>query len=122
MIYEPWPLDFRLLELMPNVGLVAGVHNAGRSAVALRDAINEVAGEDVVTSSQVSARLRVMRMAGLCDSAPATGNQVWARTALGVQMLEQGWEAVQRTNGNPPDQPVGEVAQVEGEGGHEGGR
>lgn len=85
--YVPWPLDIRVLELLPDEGLIGGVHHAGRKASAIRNEINEVAGENIVTSGQVSGRMRTMEMLGMVVSNPATGGIVWARTKTGKQWL-----------------------------------
>lgn len=87
--YEPWPLDIRLLEIMPDVGLIGGVHHAGRSVKGMTREINDAAQQIVVTSSQLQARCRVMREVELVETFPATGGRIWARTPKGKTFLAQ---------------------------------
>lgn len=85
--YKPWPLDIRLLELLPDQGLIGGVHHAGRTAHAMMDEINQAAGQALVTGTQIGTRLRVMREIGLTQNFPATGGRVWAKTPAGKKWL-----------------------------------
>src|SRR5262245_5794242 len=91
--YRALPLDFALLELLPDDGLVAGVHWRGRRARHLADEINDrLAGVDDLepfTAVQIQARLRSMHVVGHVVNHPSgqSSLDVWARTASGVELL-----------------------------------
>lgn len=107
--YVPWPLDIRCLELLPDEGLIGGVHHAGRRVVALVDDINDEAGQKLVSSGQVQGRLRTMKLVGLVKNFPATGGSVWARTVAGKRFL------VKQQLASAPDEEVGQQADSKSE-------
>jgi len=90
--YRPIPIDFLLLEVIPERGLIGGVHWRGRL---VSDIIDELAvREDIdgssITSSMVQSRMRSMRLAGYVEPFEATGaagRSIWARTKAGSEYL-----------------------------------
>lgn len=87
--YEPWPLDTKLLDLLPDAGTIGGVHYKGRRARDLLKEITEEIGTGIVTIGQVQSRLRVLRQQKLADKFPASGGDIWARTTKGWEFLKE---------------------------------
>lgn len=93
--YEPWPVDFALLELMPNEGLIAGVHWRGRQVKDMVGELNDQLtpddlrnGAEPFTTPGIQARLRSMAVVGLVTNHPGSGGmRIWARTSKGVDQL-----------------------------------
>lgn len=88
--YRPLPLDFQILEELPDKGVLGGVHWAGRPLKHVRISINEHLPEGFppVAMSVIQARTRSMKLAGLVEDFPATSvGLIWARTAAGVEVL-----------------------------------
>lgn len=86
--FEPWPLDFVLLEKLPEKGLIGGIHWRGRQVRDLRDEINDVEGAET-TSDQVSARLRALKIAGYTQDFPGAHGRIWARLQAGSSFLRR---------------------------------
>lgn len=89
--YSPTPLDFLLLQALPQKGVLGGVHWAGRPARHVRDEINEALESGVVVAvSTVQARLRSMKVAGHVEDFPSHGSgRIWARTVSGSELLSR---------------------------------
>lgn len=102
--YEPWPLDIRLLELMPDEGLIGGVHYTGRTVKGMTKEINDAAQQVVVRTSQLQARCRILRELGFAQNFPATGGRIWARTVKGKKYL-----AARELAQKPAEEPEPEV-------------
>lgn len=87
--YSPTPLDFVLLEKLPDKGILGGVHWAGRPVKHIRQEINEALPEGVptLTADAIVARLRSMKIAGFTEDFAATGGRIWARTPQGLAHL-----------------------------------
>jgi hypothetical protein len=93
--YSPLPLDFLILEKLPDEGTIGGIHWRGRRIVDLREEINEdLRGEATVNSSELMARLRSMH--GGAEHGPGlvkpyqgrrNGAKIWARTQRGAEFL-----------------------------------
>jgi hypothetical protein len=87
------PLDFELLERLPEKGTIGGIHWKGRRVKDLRLEIIEAADlEDpnILPTSLVQARLRSMHVAGFVENFPGSvGNNavIWARTPQGNDHL-----------------------------------
>jgi hypothetical protein len=91
-LYEPTPLDFLLLELLPEQGMIGGVHWKGRRVVDLRNELG-----DGVTTGNVQGRLRSMHVAGLVDrhvSVGRAGVKIWSRTLDGSDLLARKTEVL----------------------------
>lgn len=86
--YVPWPLDFAILEHMPEKALIGGVHWQGISVKNLSRAVSNTAGIQV-TSSQVNSRVRALREDGDVEMFSATGGKIWARTPKGTHLLSK---------------------------------
>lgn len=89
--YDPWPVDIPILELLPEVGTIGGVHWRGRRARDVRDELNQDGqlGAEVKTGL-ISARLREMHKHDLARSFPGGGNggfRIWARTDAGTRII-----------------------------------
>lgn len=108
--YVPWPLDTRLLELMPDQGLIGGVHHAGRTIKGMVKQINDEAQQIVVTSAQAQSRARLLRELELVEIFPASGGKVWARTPAGKQFLAKSKLEAEPTP--PEDEPSSAPAAV----------
>lgn len=83
--YSPVPLDFVVLDLLPEKAIIGGVHWAG---VPVRHLVRDVnatmpQGAAALGESTVSARLRSMKVAGYVEDFKATGGRIWARTPDG---------------------------------------
>ena len=92
--YQPVPLDFAILEKLPDEGVIAGIRYAGRLAKHVRQELNDdlrAAGaeEHALSTSEVQSRLRAMHVAGHVKPFPgaAGGLHIWARTPQGSQHL-----------------------------------
>lgn len=87
--YAPWPLDYRLLAMVPEEGTIGGVHWKGRRSADLVAELNHE--EEIrVTSAMVSARLRAMQAAGYTKAYGGSGNKkVWAKTPAGVKFEKE---------------------------------
>lgn len=99
--YSPQPVDFVLLGMLPDAGMIGGIHWRGRRAVDLRQEILDSGVEAaLVPTTFVSSRLRSMRVAGLVETysagSPITSattnsrhrsSQIWARTEKGKEQL-----------------------------------
>ena len=89
--YRPSPLDFTLLELMPDKGMIGGIHWKGRRAKDLREEILDNAnGEltpDMLKTSEIQSRLRSMHVEGLIENfvgrTGTDGKLIWAVTEKG---------------------------------------
>jgi len=91
--YMPLPLDFRLLELLPEKGMIGGVHWKGRR---IKDLLAEMVDSEpelaqYLKSSTLMARMRSMHVAGYVEPFGAAGNtsMIWARTMKGSEWLAQ---------------------------------
>jgi hypothetical protein len=91
--YRPVPLDFAILEALPDKGMIGGIHWKGLMAKHVRqailDAIPELDGTDLKPTT-VASRLRSMNVEGLVEPFAAigsSGTQIWARTPEGVEYL-----------------------------------
>lgn len=80
------PIDFLLLEGMPEQGTIGGVHWKGRRVADLTVEITE-ATDTTMTSGFVQGRMRAMKLYGFVADYPATGPRVWARTPAGSELL-----------------------------------
>lgn len=90
--YRPVPADFLLLELLPEKGMIGGLHWKGRQVNSLVTEINEGlsgGGQNGlrVSSGFIQARLRSMHVAGFVSAHPASGGNIWARTPAGADYL-----------------------------------
>lgn len=90
--YEPTPLDFVLLELMPEKGMIGGIHWKGRRAADMLTDIIEGTPElkGMLTMNQTQARLRSMSVAGHTESFKTIGGgggKIWARTPQGTEFM-----------------------------------
>jgi hypothetical protein len=90
--YRPHPLDFELLKRLPREGSQLGFHVLALTVAALRESLNrDVPKEAHLTSSQLQARLRSMKVAGLVTAARvfgAGGTNGWQRTIKGEKFYE----------------------------------
>lgn len=91
--HQPIPLDFLILECLPDKGMLGGIHWKGRR---LKDVYTEILDtQNGVTPSllkqtDVGSRIRSMHAAGLTESFAAVGSgglQIWARTDRGKELL-----------------------------------
>lgn len=93
--FEPLPVDFLILEALPDQGLIGGVHYKGRLVREVRKDLIAEAGVDLETSF-LQARFRSLHVAGLIRRFPGTSsgrsgsssggtssNTIWARTPRG---------------------------------------
>lgn len=94
--YEPVPLDFVVLDKLPDVGLVGGIHWRGRQVKDLVVEVNEGLAEQSaaapkVQSSEVQARVRELKKAGLVKDfkGGSGGSRIWARTPAGTEFLSK---------------------------------
>lgn len=88
--YEPYPVDFKILRLLPEVGTIGGVHWKGRRA---RDVVAELDMEGV-NVQLVGDRLRSMGTGGYVKGFPSKGGKIWARTSKGVALMNKEEEYV----------------------------
>jgi hypothetical protein len=82
--YAPWPLDYKLLSMIPEIGTIGGVHWKGRR---VKDLTAELNAEGIeVNGNLVSARMRSMSAAGLVKQFGNRGaGRIWAKTPAGVE-------------------------------------
>lgn len=86
--YRPQPIDFVLLEKMPQVGTIGGLHWKGRRVADLRqELLDEGADAELVTMELVGARIRSMHVEGLVRNFSAVKATIWARTPKGDEHL-----------------------------------
>jgi hypothetical protein len=88
--YRPLPLDFLIVEQLPDKGIIGGVHWAGRSVRAVRDTINGALpeGAQKIESSFVQSRIRNLKVMGYVTDFPSHGSgRIWARTPEGAAFL-----------------------------------
>lgn len=87
--YSPVPLDFAMLELLPERGQIGGVHWKGRRAADLVAEIGDRNPEakGLVTVHQAQSRLRTLRMYGYAEHFPGARGKIWARTTLGTELM-----------------------------------
>jgi hypothetical protein len=89
--YAPVPVDFILLDLLPDKGIVGGVHWRGIKVADLR--INLKEEHDIELHGEgVSARLRTLEHHGFVTQFPgggAGGSRIWARTPQGAELLSK---------------------------------
>lgn len=87
--YSPTPLDFLILEAIPEKGILGGVHWAGRPSRHIQEDLNEHLGADTrVGASTIMARLRSMKVAGYVEDFASHGSgRIWARTPEGTAHL-----------------------------------
>jgi hypothetical protein len=97
--YRPWPLDEKLLKMLPDEGIIGGVHYRGRQAKHIKQEIDAEIGPGIVTMGQVQARMRELRFQGFAESFAASGGRVWARTAKGKEHLRSLGVAVDENDG-----------------------
>jgi hypothetical protein len=87
--YKAQPVDFILLEKMPEIGMIGGIHWKGRRVKDLQQEIID-GGVDasLVTMPFVAARVRSMHVEGLVEhfGGPNSGF-IWARTDKGTEFL-----------------------------------
>jgi hypothetical protein len=86
--YRPMPLDFAILGLLPDKGIIGGVHWAG---VPARHVVRDINADlpAPVGTPEVTSRLRSMKVGGLVEDFPAVGPNIWARTEAGVAHLRR---------------------------------
>jgi hypothetical protein len=94
--YEPLPADFLILELLPDQGLIGGIHYKGRLVREVRKDLVENSGIDVPTSL-IQTRMRSMALAGLVrkftgattgrDAGKSSTTNIWARTPKGKTFM-----------------------------------
>jgi hypothetical protein len=86
--FRATPLDFLLLEKIPEKGIIGGVHWAGRPVRHLVQEINHE-GDVRVTSPMLNSRMRSMKMRGfVVDFQSHGGGNIWARTPDGTAFLK----------------------------------
>jgi hypothetical protein len=87
--YEPTPLDFKVLEVLPDDGMIGGLRWTGRRARDVRSQINEglPEGIDPVSISELQSRLRAMHVKGLVKRRGGAQDSIWSRTDDGVAFL-----------------------------------
>lgn len=86
--YQPLPVDFAILETLPDVGTIGGIHWRGRRAVDIADQLNL----DGFDSLNVGDRLRSMSAGKVIRSFPGGGRggtKIWARTPEGSALLKR---------------------------------
>jgi hypothetical protein len=84
--YQPTPLDFLILEALPDKGIIGGVHWAGRPVRHVLAEINRQLpeGAEAVGVSTMQARMRSMKVAGYVTDFPSHGSgRIWAVTPEG---------------------------------------
>jgi hypothetical protein len=88
--YQPTPLDFLILEALPEKGVLGGVHWAGRPVKHVREQINEglPEGAEALGVNPIQARMRSMKVEGLVEDFASHGSgRIWARTVAGSDFL-----------------------------------
>lgn len=95
--YKPQPVDFVLLEKLPEDGMIGGIHWKGRQLKDLRQEIID-GGVDagILPLSFVSARMRSMAVEGLVVNRGTTMRSaaIWARTTEGTNYLAKREEII----------------------------
>lgn len=86
--FEAWPLDFVILEKIPEKGMIGGVHWRGRQVKDLAEEVKDDVGSTVSTGS-LASRLRAMKVAGFVQDFPASEGRIWARLEAGTSFLRQ---------------------------------
>ena len=94
--YEPMPVDFSILALLPERGIIGGVHWAGVPVRHVTRDVNAEADGATLPGSAVMARLRSMKVAGYVEDFPAVGPRIWARTPEGSAFLATREEVLNR--------------------------
>jgi exosome complex RNA-binding protein Csl4 len=92
--YRPMPLDFTILDLLPDRGMIGGVHWRGKRVKDVREQIvNQSDGEltkaDLPTTA-IAARMRSMTLEGFVENFTTVGSGggvIWARTPKGLEHL-----------------------------------
>jgi hypothetical protein len=91
--YAPHPLDFGIIERLPNEGTTLGFHTIAMPARALTEELNaDVPREAWVKTSQVTGRLVSMKSAGYVVQVVMIGQNErwgWQRTTQGVRHYEK---------------------------------
>lgn len=90
--YEPMPLDFLILEVMPEQGMIGGVHWKGKRVADIASEINERSnGSGVKTKgTMIDGRMRSLKHFGYTKdfaSYGTGGTRIWARTPEGTKLL-----------------------------------
>lgn len=88
--YQPTPLDFAILERLPDKGILGGVHWAGRPLKHVRSDINAglPEGAEPVAITTIQARTRTMKLQGYVEDFASHGSgRIWARTPAGAEFL-----------------------------------
>lgn len=90
--YVPQPVDFLLLDKMPEEGMVGGIHWKGKQAKQLRqDLIDDGIDAELIPMTFIAARLRSMNVAGLVETYSQTrrSSGIWARKPKGTEQLSK---------------------------------
>lgn len=92
--YRPLPLDFLILEVIPERGLIGGIQWKGWRVMDILDNLMEREDIDgsILSTPMIQSRLRSMRIAGYVQSfetTAANGRSVWARSKEGTAHLEK---------------------------------
>lgn len=124
--YIAHPLDFAILERLPDEGAMLGWHVIAMPVVALVKELNKgVEKEGQVTGPQVTGRIVSMDHAGYVKVTSMLGNRTqkgWQRTAAGVKHYEKSTgRKLPKTNGKTltvidggtPDSASPETGQTE---------
>lgn len=97
-MFEPSPMDFRILELLPEEGLIGGVHWRGRFALDIaNDIMESIPNEDkqyvTINGLTVGNALTHLEKEGLTKQYPGRGSKggkrIWARTSSGTEFLSR---------------------------------
>jgi hypothetical protein len=92
--YEPVPLDFLILELLPEDGVVGGIRWKGRRMSDVAEELRDKLGaESDLRKDEVDSRFRSMSSGDVILKRPS-GQQssrgaIWARTKKGSSLLER---------------------------------
>lgn len=98
--YQPIPLDFLILDVLPDKGMLGGIHWKGRR---IKDVYAEILETQngltpaILKVSGVAARVRSMHSAGHVENFGAVGTagvQIWARTDTGKELLARKTEVL----------------------------
>lgn len=91
--YEPHPLDYELLQRMPEEGAMLGYHTLGMTVKhALKELNKDVPLAARLTAEEVSARVRSMHVVGYVAKVKllGTGGTLgWQRTPKGTAFYEE---------------------------------
>lgn len=93
-MFEPTPMDFRILELLPPEGMIGGVHWRGRIAADIAEEImDSIPQEDrqyvKVNGLTVGNALTNMAKEGYVKMYSGTNRRIWARTNSGTEFLSR---------------------------------